>query len=422
MIDRHLVSEYTDKKIIVAAIAKNESPYFYDWIFHHLYFGFNNIIIGVNRTDDSSKIILEKIQSYFGGDRITILYLDFIDRGFEELCPTLQLQHISYSFIFDYVARHFNAEYLMFLDIDEFWFPFDFKTKIGHYLAQYNNFEVMSFNWLYQDGEETEFTPPFGNTEVYPGASKYDIVNSVKSIIRVSAIDNIIQFRAHCPLLKDKDKHIDSLGNKFDYLVEGGQEPKNDVIISENSAYILHRIKRSPIEFIATLVESRFHESAPVKINPNSTHRDSYSSVIEVKKTLLDNNEAMQLYKSTYENILEHLGPDFYSKLLIARSERKESSLRFIPSDPSLLRERYRVYISKSYGTSFFNLICDTILNNEICTDRLRDMSRFVEVYSKHYAFKFIKKAYLHKRKAPFIRKRLIALSREIKRLENAES
>ena len=41
-------------KVKVVAIAKDEGAYIAEWIFHHLYFGFDAIDIYVNRTTDNT--------------------------------------------------------------------------------------------------------------------------------------------------------------------------------------------------------------------------------------------------------------------------------------------------------------------------------------------------------------------------------
>lgn len=41
-------------KVKLVAIAKDEAAYLPDWIFHHLYFGFDSIDIYVNNTTDNT--------------------------------------------------------------------------------------------------------------------------------------------------------------------------------------------------------------------------------------------------------------------------------------------------------------------------------------------------------------------------------
>lgn len=60
-------------KIKLIAIAKDEAAYLPDWIFHHLYFGFDSIDIYVNNTTDNTndlKLFLEKEHrvSFIDGD------------------------------------------------------------------------------------------------------------------------------------------------------------------------------------------------------------------------------------------------------------------------------------------------------------------------------------------------------------------
>lgn len=64
-------------KIKLIAIAKDEAAYLPDWIFHHLYFGFDSIDIYVNNTTDNTndlKLFLEKEHrvSFIDGDSFLI--------------------------------------------------------------------------------------------------------------------------------------------------------------------------------------------------------------------------------------------------------------------------------------------------------------------------------------------------------------
>lgn len=56
-----------DKVFRVCAIAKDKAPYLAEWVFHHHYFGFNSIIVYVNRTTDSSLKVLKKLSDEISG-------------------------------------------------------------------------------------------------------------------------------------------------------------------------------------------------------------------------------------------------------------------------------------------------------------------------------------------------------------------
>lgn len=51
----------TELKIKLVAIAKDEAAYLPEWIFHHLYFGFDQIDIYVNNTSDNTFALGEQL-------------------------------------------------------------------------------------------------------------------------------------------------------------------------------------------------------------------------------------------------------------------------------------------------------------------------------------------------------------------------
>lgn len=399
-------------KIALVAIAKNESPYLPEWLVHHSYFGFDNVFIGINRTTDNSEMMLSKISQSFKKIELQVVNLDFIDKAFENQCPTLQFQHLAYSHLANIVEVDGSFDYVMFLDIDEFWFPWKFDCSISDYLDRYSPFDVMSFNWLYQEGEEREFTPPFQFREVYPGSREISITNSVKSLVSVKSFEKVSQFRAHCPRLSSDYIHIDQFGNKFCSDDDGSQEPLNDFIFNEKGAYVLHRIKRSPKEFLATLVESKFHEKAPLKINPNSRHRDSYKAISNLPILQIPDSPEYTRYFDYVSDTIE----SFKINQLVysARSARIEACSQFIPDDIGLLEKSYKVYLTKSYGTVLFDDLISKICNESIDPIFLRDAAYFTQSLCLESSFKILKKAYLLKRDGKHIRKNLILMHKKI--------
>ena len=63
--------------VALVAIASNEQAYLSEWIFHHLWFGFDPILVLVNRSDDATEAVLEQINIL--DSRIWIVNVDFLD-------------------------------------------------------------------------------------------------------------------------------------------------------------------------------------------------------------------------------------------------------------------------------------------------------------------------------------------------------
>ena len=62
----------------LVAIAKDEASYIADWIHHHLYFGFDQIHVYVNRTTDNTIAILKEITKRYTGVSFEVVHLELI--------------------------------------------------------------------------------------------------------------------------------------------------------------------------------------------------------------------------------------------------------------------------------------------------------------------------------------------------------
>ncbi|MDR0449339.1 MAG: glycosyltransferase family 92 protein [Rickettsiales bacterium] len=94
-------------KLAVVAIAKNEAPYFREWIEFHKLVGVEKFYIYDNESTDNTKEVLEP----------------YIKSGLVEytFIPGERQQHPAYR---DCVAKHkFDTEWLAFIDLDEFLVP-----------------------------------------------------------------------------------------------------------------------------------------------------------------------------------------------------------------------------------------------------------------------------------------------------------
>lgn len=238
-------------KIRLAGIAKNESPYIAEWIFHHLYFGFDEICIYVNRTNDNTINILKKIRK--NHKNVFYKHVDYLD-----MIPIDNIQIGAYALGLE-EARNNDCDYLMYLDIDEFWTPSDFQTKISQHLSQLNTPDVVSYEWLNKINEQNKFGRPFEKS--ITGFIDFHVKSIFRTNLKVERVfaHNIYALDAKyvladgSPLFNDS-KHKAKLPNCSKNLKE---------------AFVVHRMYRSELEYVASLnrgrpqVKSNFKNNRP---------------------------------------------------------------------------------------------------------------------------------------------------------------
>jgi hypothetical protein len=239
-----------NKKVALIAIAKDEDTYIHEWVHHHLYLGFSPIFIGVNRTSDKTYEIISKISNLHHD--IYVYDLDWIDKG----CVGLNknIQHLGYSYLTTKIDSSM-VDYVGFLDIDEYWFNVDNK-KIQDFINENKPFDIASFYWLCQFGEDSEFLPPFIDVLYTPNLH-------VKSIISTTTIDQIEVFSAHVPTYKinfySRCIHIDQKGNNISKIgtknLNNSPFPINQM--ESISTCILHRMMRSEREYLSLVFRGR---------------------------------------------------------------------------------------------------------------------------------------------------------------------
>lgn len=220
------------KKIMLGAIAKNEGAYLYDWIFHHLYLGFDHLLIYVNNTDDSSCRIIDEIKNQ--GYSVEYVVCDYIfDKEYntkkhpveEAYLKRNKIQSCAYSEILS-IAYSRNYDYLMFLDIDEFFIYKDLLT-IGELLDRYNEFDIISIRWAVELGKQEAYKH-FINKNIIVGDDK-----QFKSIVKLKGNENNI-----------------TIFSSHDFRL---QYAKRLMLSHEDHVFILHRMYRSEMEYFALL-------------------------------------------------------------------------------------------------------------------------------------------------------------------------
>lgn len=118
-------------RFAICAIAKDEGPYFAEWIFWHTQLGADHFYIYDNESTDNTRRVLAP----------------FIKSGLVEYTalPGAQMQLAAYS---DCLARHrFDAAYIAFIDLDEFLVPQNHKN-LPDFMCEYSDAAALEINWL----------------------------------------------------------------------------------------------------------------------------------------------------------------------------------------------------------------------------------------------------------------------------------
>ncbi|WP_172449454.1 glycosyltransferase family 2 protein [Bowmanella denitrificans] len=239
-------------KVKLVAVAKDEAAYLAEWVFFHLYMGFDAIDIYLNRTSDNSAEVLEAIQRRY--PMVNFYYADWID-----FCPfevAGYIQYLVYAKAFAACRDEKQFDYLMFLDIDEFWMPDTLSYKVGNCITDNSGADCISFQWFNEKGKGKAFSN-----------LSYDVTGwlapLMKSLFRVNA--EIKKLRLHVPELKDGRICL------CDGTVYKATPTKKECLQEElhklRKVMIVHRLFRSPKEYVSLLNRGRPTDTIPLKLN-----------------------------------------------------------------------------------------------------------------------------------------------------------
>ncbi|WOD06159.1 glycosyltransferase family 2 protein [Marinomonas sp. GJ51-6] len=236
-------------KIKLAAIAKDEAAYLPEWIFHHLSVGFDEIEILVNYTTDNTLDVLKKIS-----DNFPVTY-SVVDNSITD--ETGNFQRSAYKKILSNIDE--DIDYLMFLDIDEFWSDSENVYDIKKVIEQYNFPEALAFQWGIK--LETNELFDFAYSEV----NEYIPSRFVKTIFKVNpSPDDVYVHKVDL----QKGNYLFSTGEEF--FSKNKAELEDDLFYpGELSRYFVsHRVYRSELEYVSLLGRGRprNYDDSPAKM------------------------------------------------------------------------------------------------------------------------------------------------------------
>lgn len=337
----------SDINVAVVGIAKDEAGYIHEWVHHYLYMGFTQIYIAVNRTTDDTIEVLRKIRENY--PQVYFFEVDWMDQGVLAE-KNSQIQPLSYAYLSNRITnQHKDTSHILYVDIDEFWFPNGFDQNINQYISGIPKFDTLSFSWFCQNGDESSFQAPFENLNITPS-------DRMKSLVNVASFSKLNMFRCHAPRFNNKEVfvHLDSNGNKVDY-------GKHDQIFSQppatsSKAFVLHRMIRSEVEYTAMLLRQRPGVSLPIKDNRNGYTREHKTQLKIEQKKLLNYHRSLEEFsdKTQVSSIVNNT-----RRNLIARSER------ILETPATTIAQHVLIYLRALEGTKHQKRVLEILLDSE---------------------------------------------------------
>lgn len=224
---RQLKHDHTPPKIrlAVCAIAKNEGPYFKEWLDWHISQGVEKFYIYDNESTDCTR---EVLAPYIESGVVEYIYY-----------PGYRRQIAAYD---DCIDRHrFDTRWLAFIDLDEFIVPLRDRS-ITEFLTGFEDSPVVEINWLIygSGGAEKKSSTPVMERFRHHSLPSHQLNRHVKSIVNPRRVFTMTG--CHEAARIDgmaADSHGDPITRNF-----REREPQQDII------RINHYAVRSKEEFI----------------------------------------------------------------------------------------------------------------------------------------------------------------------------
>jgi hypothetical protein len=159
------------RKVVLFANVKDEK-HIREWAVHHLLLGFCNIVM----FDHNSAISLEKV--FIGFDRrIKIVNVSLLENPIK-----ISLMNLSVS-----LAKTLKADWMIYLDADEFLILNDKNMNVNQLLENYNFAHSIGVNWLMFGSNNLEKDPNGLILENYT-KSEFILNEHVKSFVRPNEV------------------------------------------------------------------------------------------------------------------------------------------------------------------------------------------------------------------------------------------
>lgn len=222
-------------KVALVAIAANEAAYMAQFVYHHLRMGFSPIILMTNNSEDDTAAMAAQMAARLP----EVIHIDA--DPWREVWPINEFQKRAYQLALHMIdGMQVKPDYVMFLDIDEFWVPLTGDTTVSAYINRHEAPDSMMFNWVVPEKDDAPFSQAF--VADFVGLPH----NHLKTIWRYGV--SITHLNPH---------NVMSTDLKTEIVVSGlplvGRHATNRHPDHPGDAMILHQMFRSMPEYVATL-------------------------------------------------------------------------------------------------------------------------------------------------------------------------
>lgn len=249
--------------IRLVAIAKDEGAYLPDWIHHHLYFGFNEIVVIHNDCTDNTVEILQRISEK--EPRLIVRDGNEFKRKIE--IEGGHFQQKSYEQELEMAKRDDYVTHIMYLDIDEFWLTPKLDNSIHEFIKDFSHADSIAFSWHIEYPSNPKIFSP-----AILGKIKIQKDKHVKSLHRISK--KFIRPDIHNGF-HENGKYVTTNCEELLYTADTLQGAiVTDQVYKKNlnlidPSFIFHRIFKSQKEYLTSLLRGRPHENDQKKLKSN---------------------------------------------------------------------------------------------------------------------------------------------------------
>ena len=343
----------------IICIASDEAPYVHNFIHHHLFLGFKNIFIGINKSTDETLAITSKISQRH--HNVHLVDTNNMAARFN--------QYGCYHYLFDYAIRNSDSSHCLFIDIDEFWIANPFPTRISDFMQMHLPFEVYSFHWLCAYNDKMFASPLSKGTNYIQSNWVKSLFSYNTPVSRIGVHGPILDTLSTSPIAKIEGRNNQSVNLTIYGLEICGYNQESDSSKDNTKEYgaIIHMINRSELEYCHRLFKVHANEnqnSAYFKTNRygweaqsciDGHERDFYFPGISDK--------AQQTYDSSREKFIQEC--EISTEVSTAQGRISERNIReLIHCAPNHILQRDKDLVRRIFkGTRFLSSI-EEILND----------------------------------------------------------
>ena len=240
-----------DYRVALIAIASNEGAYLAQFVFHHLRMGFGPIILITNNSEDDTAAMAARM-----AERLPEVYhLDGDPLRVGEQ-GSKNFQNRAYQTAFAWLGhRSIKPDYIMLIDVDEFWVPLNGATDVSHYIRCCSEPDAMLFNWVAPFDDTIPFAQPFNSS--FKSVPQANIKSFWRYGIKITGLN------AHIVYSPDiKTDHVASGSELFETRYKTIVAP-----VHPGDAMVVHQMYRSMVEYVAILLRGRPSLNATFKDN-----------------------------------------------------------------------------------------------------------------------------------------------------------